>query len=57
MNASQLKFDIIGDNPAQELTLAQGIQVRMCGSSVCSPLATVLVLTNLAGMAAKRGNE
>lgn len=54
MIAHQLKFDIIGGNPAQGLTLAKNIQVRMCGSSVCPPQSTVLVLTNLADMTATK---
>lgn len=42
---------IIGDNPAQGLTLTKTAQVRMCGNSVCPPLATALVAANLTEMA------
>lgn len=42
---------IIGDDPAQGLTLTKTAQVRMCGNSVCPPLATALVRANLADMA------
>jgi DNA (cytosine-5)-methyltransferase 1 len=38
---------IIGDNPAQGLALTKTAQVRMCGNSVCPPLATALVASNL----------
>ena len=41
---------IIGDNPEQGLTLTKSAQVRMCGNSVCPPLAAVLVATNLPEM-------
>jgi DNA (cytosine-5)-methyltransferase 1 len=42
---------IIGDTPAQGLTLTKTAQVRMCGNSVCPPLATALVAANLNDMA------
>jgi len=45
---------IIGDNPAQGLTLTKSSQVRMCGNSVCPPLAAALVLANLSEMAIRR---
>ena len=45
---------IIGDNPAQGLTLTKTAQVRMCGNSVCPPLATALVASNLSEMAITR---
>lgn len=45
---------IIGDDPAQSLTLTKTAQVRMCGNSVCPPLAAALVLANLADMAVER---
>ncbi|HQS60004.1 MAG TPA: DNA cytosine methyltransferase [Gallionellaceae bacterium] len=43
---------IIGDKPEQGLKLTKSAQVRMCGNSVCPPLATALVRANLANMAA-----
>ena len=45
---------IIGDNPAQGLTLTKTAQVRMCGNSVCPPLSAALVASNLADMAVSR---
>jgi DNA (cytosine-5)-methyltransferase 1 len=45
---------IIGDDPAQGLTLTKSAQVRMCGNSVCPPLAAALVRANLAEMAIRR---
>ena len=42
---------IIGDDPAQGLTLTKTAQVRMVGNSVCPPLAASLVRANLADMA------
>ena len=45
---------IIGDDPAQGLTLTKSAQVRMCGNSVCPPLATALVRANLSEMAIRR---
>jgi DNA (cytosine-5)-methyltransferase 1 len=45
---------IIGDNPAQGLKLTKTAQVRMCGNSVCPPLAEALVRANLADMAVRR---
>lgn len=47
---------IIGDNPAQGLTLTKTAQVRMCGNSVCPPLARALVAANLNDMAITRRN-
>lgn len=44
---------IIGDNPAQGLTLTKTAQVRMVGNSVCPPVAAALVRANLAEMAIK----
>jgi len=37
---------IIGDDPAQGLTLTKSAQVRMCGNSVCPPLARALIEVN-----------
>lgn len=37
---------IIGDNPAQGLTLTKTAQVRMVGNSVCPPLSQALVEAN-----------
>lgn len=48
---------IIGDNPAQGLTLTKTAQVRMCGNSVCPPLARSLVSANLTDMAITRRNS
>lgn len=45
---------IIGDNPADGLALTKTAQVRMCGNSVCPPLATALVAANLTEMAVTR---
>lgn len=45
---------IIGDDPAQGLTLTKTAQVRMCGNSVCPPLATALVAANLSDMSISR---
>ncbi len=45
---------IIGDDPAQGLTLTKTAQVRMCGNSVCPPLATALVAANLPDMSIAR---
>jgi DNA (cytosine-5)-methyltransferase 1 len=45
---------IIGDNPAQGLSLTKSAQVRMCGNSVCPPLAAALVRANLAEIAIRR---
>ncbi|WP_312435442.1 DNA cytosine methyltransferase [Janthinobacterium sp.] len=39
---------IIGDDPAQGLKLTKSAQVRMCGNSVCPPMAKALILTNFA---------
>lgn len=39
---------IIGDNPAQGLMLTKSAQVRMCGNSVCPPMAKALILANFA---------
>ena len=45
---------IIGDNPAQGLSLTKSSQVRMCGNSVCPPLAAALVRANLSEIAIRR---
>lgn len=45
---------IIGDDPSQGLTLTKSAQVRMCGNSVCPPLAAALVRANLSDMAIRR---
>jgi DNA (cytosine-5)-methyltransferase 1 len=45
---------IIGDDPAQGLTLTKTAQVRMCGNSVCPPLSAALVRANLGEMAIRR---
>lgn len=45
---------IIGDDPAQGLTLTKTAQVRMVGNSVCPPLAAALVRANLAELAIRR---
>lgn len=37
---------IIGDDPAQGLKLTKSAQVRMCGNSVCPPMAKALILAN-----------
>lgn len=37
---------IIGDDPAQGLTLTKSAQVRMCGNSVCPPLSAALARAN-----------
>ncbi|HVY12192.1 MAG TPA: DNA cytosine methyltransferase [Alphaproteobacteria bacterium] len=37
---------IIGDDPAQGLSLTKTAQVRMCGNSVCPPLAAAIVRVN-----------
>lgn len=39
---------IIGDYPAQGLKLTKSAQVRMCGNSVCPPMAKALILANFA---------
>lgn len=44
---------IIGDDPAQGLTLTKTAQVRMVGNSVCPPVAAALVRSNIADMAIK----
>jgi len=38
---------IIGDNPAQGVSLTKQAQVRMCGNSVCPPVAAAIVKANL----------
>jgi len=45
---------IIGDDPAQGLTLTKTAQVRMVGNSVCPPVASALVFANLAELAIRR---
>lgn len=37
---------IIGDNPEQGLSLTKSAQVRMCGNSVCPPMARALIAAN-----------
>jgi DNA (cytosine-5)-methyltransferase 1 len=37
---------IIGDDPEQGLSLTKSAQVRMCGNSVCPPMAKALILAN-----------
>lgn len=37
---------IIGDNPEQGLSLTKKAQVRMCGNSVCPPVALALIEAN-----------
>lgn len=37
---------VIGDDPAQGLKLTKEAQVRMCGNSVCPPVAAALVSAN-----------
>ncbi len=37
---------IIGDDPEQGLTLTKSAQVRMCGNSVCPPVALALIKAN-----------
>lgn len=39
---------IIGDDPDQGLKLTKSAQVRMCGNSVCPPMAKALILANFA---------
>ena len=39
---------IIGDDPTQGLKLTKSAQVRMCGNSVCPPMARALILANFA---------
>lgn len=39
---------IIGDDPAQGLKLTKSAQVRMCGNSVCPPMAKALIIANFA---------
>jgi len=41
---------IIGDDPAQGLTLTKTAQVRMCGNSVCPPIAAAIVRQNVQEM-------
>lgn len=43
---------IIGDNPKQGLDLAKDAQVRMCGNSVCPPVAAALVRANVPELSA-----
>ncbi|GGX11347.1 DNA methyltransferase [Pigmentiphaga litoralis] len=45
---------IIGDDPAQGLSLTKSAQVRMCGNSVCPPMSEALVRANFAHEAAFR---
>jgi DNA (cytosine-5)-methyltransferase 1 len=39
---------IIGDDAAQGLKLTKSAQVRMCGNSVCPPMAKALIVANFA---------
>lgn len=48
---------IIGDRPEQGLTLTKTAQVRMCGNSVCPPIAAALVRANLPELAAWHRTE
>jgi len=41
---------IIGDDPSQGLTLTKKDMVRMCGNSVCPPIAAALIGANYAGV-------
>ncbi|WP_294348435.1 DNA cytosine methyltransferase, partial [Prosthecochloris sp.] len=43
---------IIGDNPDQGLALTKTAQVRMCGNSVCPPIAQAIVEANVPEMKA-----
>jgi DNA (cytosine-5)-methyltransferase 1 len=45
---------VIGDRPADGLTLTKTAQVRMCGNSVSPPVAAALVRANLQDMAIRR---
>lgn len=45
---------IIGDRPEQGLTLTKTAQVRMCGNSVCPPIASAIVSANIPEMAEER---
>ena len=42
------------DEHGQQIGLTKSAQVRMCGNSVCPPLAAALVRANLAEMAIRR---
>ncbi len=42
---------VIGDNPAQGLSLTKTAQVRMCGNSVCPPVACAFVAANVPELA------
>jgi DNA (cytosine-5)-methyltransferase 1 len=48
---------IIGDTPEQGLTLTKSAQVRMCGNSVCPPMAAALVRANVPELAAWSRDE
>lgn len=39
---------VIGDDASQGLTLTKSAQVRMCGNSVCPPMAKALIVANFA---------
>lgn len=45
---------IIGDRPEQGLSLPKHAQVRMCGNSVCPPIAAALVRANIRELAVWR---
>jgi DNA (cytosine-5)-methyltransferase 1 len=47
----------IGDRPGAGLTLTKSAQVRMCGNSVCPPLACALVAANVPEMATWTAEE
>jgi len=40
---------IIGDDPAQGLALTKKDMVRMCGNSVCPPIAAAMIRANYSG--------
>lgn len=42
------------DEHGQRIALTKSAQVRMCGNSVCPPLAQALVAANLSDMAVRR---
>lgn len=48
---------IIGDDPSQGLTLTKTAQVRMCGNSVCPPMAAALIRANVPELDAWSADE
>jgi DNA (cytosine-5)-methyltransferase 1 len=48
---------IIGDDPAQGLILPKSAQVRMCGNSVCPPVARAIVEANCDALVASECQE